>query len=156
MTDTLPTAGIAAPAWTRTIKGRPSVAGVAERTRRTSMQDVTMFSEMTGDRNPLHYDAALAARSPFGELIVQGGVTSGLLNAVVAEDLPGPGTVFLGVEWRFLKAVAVGEEITPRVAVVPGREDKPMWPLATPRRHARGEVCQGADRVVVAHRDYQP
>ena len=84
MTDALPTAGIAAAAWTRTIKGRPSVGGVAERTRRTSMQDVTMFSEMTGDRNPLHYDAALAARSPFGELIVQGGVTSGLLNAVVA------------------------------------------------------------------------
>ena len=45
-----------------------------------------------------------AAGSPFGGLIVQGGVTSGLLNAVVAEDLPGPGTVFLGVEWRFLKA----------------------------------------------------
>ena len=54
MTDALPTAGIAAAAWTRTIKGRPSVGGVAERTRRTSMQDVTMFSEMTGDRNPLH------------------------------------------------------------------------------------------------------
>jgi hypothetical protein len=49
MTDALPTAGIAAAAWTRTIKGRPSVGGVAERTRRTSMRDVTMFSEMTGD-----------------------------------------------------------------------------------------------------------
>ena len=69
------------------------------------MRDVEMFSEMTGDRNPLHYDAALAAESPFGGLIVQGGVTSGLLNAIVAEDLPGPGTVFLGVEWRFVKAV---------------------------------------------------
>ena len=68
-----------------------------------------MFTAMTGDRNPLHYDAALAAAAPFGGgLIVQGGVTSGLLNAVVAEDLPGPGSVFLGVEWRFVKAVAVG------------------------------------------------
>ena len=105
------------------------------------MQDVTMFSEMTGDRNPLHYDAALAARSPFGELIVQGGVTSGLLNAVVAEDLPGPGTVFLGVEWRFLKAVAVGEEITARVEVVTVRDDKPICTLATTVRNARGEVC---------------
>jgi acyl dehydratase len=94
MTDTLPTNGIATTAWMRTIKGRPAVGGVAERTRRTRMDDVTMFSEMTGDRNPLHYDATLAARSPFGGLIVQGGVTSGLLNAVVAEDLPGPGTVF--------------------------------------------------------------
>ena len=100
-----------------------------------------MFSEMTGDRNPLHYDAALAARSPFGGLIVQGGVTSGLLNAMVAEDLPGPGIVFLGVEWRFLKAVTVGEEITARVEVVTVRDDKPICTLATTVRNARGEVC---------------
>jgi acyl dehydratase len=59
------------------------------------MRDVEMFTEITGDRNPVHYDAELAAKSPFGGLIVQGGVTTGLLNAVVAEDLPGPGTVFL-------------------------------------------------------------
>jgi acyl dehydratase len=141
MTDTLPTNGIATTAWMRTIKGRPAVGGVAERTRRTRMDDVTMFSEMTGDRNPLHYDATLAARSPFGGLIVQGGVTSGLLNAVVAEDLPGPGTVFLGVEWRFLKAVAVGEEITARVEVLTVRDDKPICTLATTVRNARGEVC---------------
>jgi acyl dehydratase len=147
MTDALPTAAIAAAAWTQTIKGRPCVGGVAERTRRTSMQDVTMFSEMTGDRNPLHFNAALAARSPFGELIVQGGVTSGLLNAVVAEDLPGPGTVFLGVEWRFLKAVAVGEEITARVEVVAVRDDKPICTLATTVRNARGEVCLSGSAV---------
>ena len=90
MTDTSSTTGIAVTAWARTIKGRPAIGGFAERTRRTGMDDVAMFTEMTGDRNPLHYDAALAAGSPFGGLIVQGGVTSGLLNAVVAEDLPGP------------------------------------------------------------------
>jgi len=61
-----------------TIGGRPNIGTVAERTRRTSMNDVVMFSEMTGDRNPLHYDEQLAAASPFGGLIVQGGVTSGL------------------------------------------------------------------------------
>ena len=60
----------------------------------------------------------LASRSPFGGLIVQGGVTSGLLNAIVAEDLPGPGSVFLSVEWRFVKAVKVGERITGRVEVL--------------------------------------
>jgi len=103
--------------WNRTIGGKPDVGAFAERSRRTSMRDVEMFSEITGDNNPLHYDTELAAASPFGRLIVQGGVTSGLLNAVVAEDLPGPGTVFLGVEWRFVKAVAVGEEITARAEV---------------------------------------
>ena len=71
-----------------------------------------MFTRLTGDRNPLHYDEELARRSRFGEIIVQGGITSGLLNAVVAEDLPGPGTVFLGVTWRFLAPVRPGDEIT--------------------------------------------
>jgi len=138
---------VVATAWARTLKGRPLVGAAAERTRRTGMRDVEMFSEMTGDRNPLHYDAALAARSPFGGLIVQGGVTSGLLNAVVAEDLPGPGTVFLGVEWRFLKAVAVGEEITGRVEVTAVRDDKPICTLETTVRNGRGEVCLAGTAV---------
>jgi len=128
-------------AWPRTIKGRPAVGAAAERARRTSMRDVEMFSEMTGDRNPLHYDADLAAASPFGRLIVQGGVTSGLLNAIVAEDLPGPGTVFLATEWRFLKAVAIGDEIVGRVEVTSVRDDKPICTLATTVRDAAGEVC---------------
>lgn len=127
--------------WSRTINGMPAVGAVAERTRTTGMRDVEMFTEMTGDRNPLHYDADLAARSPFGSLIVQGGVTSGLLNAVVAESLPGPGTVFLGVEWRFVKAVRVGETITARVEVTGVREDKPICTLATSVRDAQGDVC---------------
>jgi len=128
-------------AWDATIKGQPVVGAAAERRRRTSMQDVEMFTAMTGDRNPLHYDADLAARSPFGGLIVQGGVTSGLLNALVAEDLPGPGTVFLGVEWRFVKAVMVGEEIVGRVEVTAVRGDKPICTIATTVRNAQGDLC---------------
>lgn len=127
--------------WAGTIKGMPSVGAFAERSRTVTMQDVERFTEMTGDRNPLHYDEALAARTVFGRLIVQGGVTSGILNAIVAEDLPGPGTVFLGVEWRFAKAVGVGEEITGRVEVSKVREDKPIATLITTIRNAEGEVC---------------
>ncbi len=127
--------------WQRTLSGKPTVGASAERSRCTRQMDVEMFSDMTGDRNPLHYDAALAARSPFGGLIVQGGVTSGLLNALVAEDLPGPGTVFLQVEWRFIKAVAVGESITGRVEVVSVRDDKPICTLATSVRNGRGDLC---------------
>jgi acyl dehydratase len=129
--------------WAGTLAGRrPDIGASAERSRRTGMQDVEMFTAMTGDRNPLHYDTALAARAPFGGgLIVQGGVTSGLLNAVVAEDLPGPGSVFLGVDWRFVKAVGVGETITARVEVTAVREDKPICTLQTEVRNGSGEVC---------------
>ncbi|WP_439577791.1 MaoC family dehydratase [Elioraea sp.] len=127
--------------WSGTVKGRPELGAVAERSRATSMRDVEMFSAMTGDMNPLHYDAGLAEHSPFGGLIVQGGVTSGLLNAVVAEDLPGPGTVFLGVEWRFVKAVLVGETITARVEVTAVRDDKPICTLMTSVRNGKDEVC---------------
>jgi len=132
---------ITASPWERTIAGKPEVGAAAKRTRRTSMRDIERFSEMTGDMNPLHYDAELAARSPFGGLIVQGGVTSGILNALVAEDLPGPGTVFLGVDWKFTKAVKVDEEITGRVEVTSVRDDKPICTLSTSVMNGAGEVC---------------
>jgi len=127
--------------WDATLGGKPTPGSTAERSRWTSMRDVEMFSEMTGDRNPLHYDKDQASRSPFGGLIVQGGVTSGLLNAIVAEDLPGPGSVFLSVEWRFVKAVKVGERITGRVEILTVRDDKPICTLATSVRNVDDETC---------------
>ena len=71
----------------------PAVGDKASRTRTVRREDIELFTELTGDRNPLHYDEDAAARSRFGGIIVQGGITSGLLNAVVAEQLPGPGSV---------------------------------------------------------------
>jgi acyl dehydratase len=105
------------------------------------MRDVEMFTAMTGDKNPIHYDVDLATKSPFGGLIVQGGVTTGLLNAVVAEDLPGAGTVFLETNWRFVKAVRVGETITATVKVEHVRDDKPICRLETTVQNADGEAC---------------
>src|SRR5262245_866846 len=127
--------------WTETLAGRPSPSAFAERSRTTTLRDVEMFTEMTGDKNPIHYDVELAEKSPFGGLIVQGGVTTGLLNAVVAEDLPGPGRVFLETNWRFVKAVRVGETITARVQVEHVRDDKPICKLETVVRNAQGETC---------------
>jgi acyl dehydratase len=103
----------------------------ARRSRRISEHDIELFTELTGDRNPLHYDPDAAARSRFGRLIVQGGVTTGLLNAVVAEDLPGPGSVFLHVDWSFRAPVHPGDEITAEVEVLETRADKPLTKLRT-------------------------
>src|SRR5918994_4741078 len=119
----------------------PQVGDKASRTRSIRREDIGLFTELTGDRNPLHYDEAAAAQSPFGGLIVQGGVTTGLLNAVVAEDLPGPGTVFLETNWRFVKAVRVGETITATVKVEEIRDDKPICRLETIVSNANGETC---------------
>jgi acyl dehydratase len=110
---------------------RPEVGATARRTRAVTARDIELFTELTGDRNPLHYDTGFAARSRFGEIIVQGGVTSGLLNAVVAEDLPGPGSVFLQVEWSFNAPVRPGDDITAEVEVLEARTDKPITRLRT-------------------------
>lgn len=107
------------------------VGDVARRSRKVRTTDIELFTQMTGDSNPLHYDHELATRSRFGGIIVQGGVTSGLLNAVVAEDLPGPGSVFLHVDWSFKAPVSPGDEITAEVEVLEVRSDKPISRLRT-------------------------
>jgi acyl dehydratase len=111
--------------------GHVEVGQRAQRQRVVQARDIELFTELTGDRNPLHYDEALASQSRFGGIIVQGGVTSGLLNAVVAEDLPGPGSVFLHVDWSFRAPVRPGDEITAEVEVLEAREDKPIAKLRT-------------------------
>jgi acyl dehydratase len=127
--------------WDRTIHGKPDTGASAERTKRVDERDIELFAQITGDRNPLHFDAEAARRSVFGGLIVQGGVTSGLLNAIVAEDLPGPGTVFLSVEWKFVKAVYVGDSITGRVEITSVRDDKPICTIATTVQNQDGVIC---------------
>jgi acyl dehydratase len=126
----------------------PDVGQTASRTRRVRAEDIELFTELTGDRNPLHYDADAAARSRFGGLIVQGGVTSGLLNAVVAEDLPGPGSVFLHVDWTFKAPVRPGDEITAEVEVLEAREDKPITRLRTTITDQAGTVVLDGTALV--------
>ena len=120
----------------------------ASRSREVTARDIELFTELTGDRNPLHYDRAAAERSRFGGLIVQGGVTSGLLNAVVAEDLPGPGSVFLHVDWRFHAPVRPGDVITAEVEVLELREDKPMSRLRTTIANQDGVVVLDGTALV--------
>lgn len=114
--------------WSR---AAPRVGQRAERSRLVKPEYIGLFTEISGDRNPLHYDETAARASRFGEIVVQGGVTSSILNALVAEDLPGPGTVFLNVDWRFTAPVRPGDTITGAVEVLEVRENKPITKLAT-------------------------
>lgn len=109
---------------------RPQVGQTAERSRYIKREYIEMFAEISGDRNPLHFDEAAARASQFGEIIVHGGVTSSILNALCAEDLPGPGSVFLNTDWNFKAPVRPGDTITGAAEVLDVRKDKPITKLA--------------------------
>ena len=123
--------------------GKPEIGQVATRTRKVTARDIELFTEISGDYNPIHSDAPIARASPFGGIVVQGGVTSAILNAVVAEDLPGPGTVFLQTNWSFKSPVRPGDSITGKVKVTSVRDDKPITELET-------SVYQGDETLVLS------
>jgi acyl dehydratase len=83
-----------------------------------TVDHVRAFAEMTGDYNPLHFDEEFVSRTKFGQLVVQGGLTTGLLHALVAMDMPGPGTVFLSQNWKFTAPVYIGDMITAKAEVL--------------------------------------
>jgi acyl dehydratase len=126
-------------------RGMPRVGQVAERSRKVLATDIERFTEISGDRNPLHYDEAFAKASRFGEIIVQGGVTTAILNAVAAEDLPGPGSVFLQVNWSFKAPVRPGDTITGRIEVLEVRSDKPITKIKTTVTRNDGTVVIDGD-----------
>ena len=128
-------------------KGIPEVGQKAQRSRVVTPRDIELFTEMSGDKNPLHYDEEVARATRFGGIVVQGGVTSAILNAVVAEDLPGPGTVFLQVNWRFKAPVRPGDTITGEVEVTKVRDDKPITELTTRVLLPDGTVVLEGDAV---------
>ncbi|MEA3246312.1 MAG: MaoC family dehydratase [Gemmatimonadota bacterium] len=109
---------------------RPTVGQVATRSLTLTAEHVRKYTEISGDRNPLHYDEAFAARTKFGRLVVQGGLTTGLLHALVAMDMPGPGTVFLSQDWKFTAPVFIGDTITARAEVTSVHATKPVTQLA--------------------------
>lgn len=129
--------------------GAPVVGQRAERSRAVTARDIERFTDISGDRNPLHYDPERAARTKMGGIVVQGGVTSAILNAVVAEDLPGPGTVFLNVNWNFKAPVRPGDTITGQVEITKVRHDKPITELVT--RVVRGDGTVALEGTAVCY-----
>ena len=101
---------------------------------------VRAFAELTGDYNPLHFGEAFAARTRFGALVVQGGLTTGLLHALVAMDMPGPGTVFLSQNWKFTAPVYIGDTITAEAEVMSVHATKPVTQLRIIVRRQTGDV----------------
>jgi acyl dehydratase len=122
----------------------PDVGSRATWTRTFTADDVEAFARISGDRNPLHFDADFAARTRVERLVVQGGLTTGLFNALVAERLPGPGSVFLHQEWDYPAPVYIGDTVTAEAEVLEARADKPITRLRCVARRDDGtEVLRG-------------
>jgi len=118
----------------------PAVGQTARRSASFTAEDVETYARLTGDRNPLHFDEAFTARTRFGRLLVQGGLTTGVLNALVAMDLPGPGTVFISHNWRFTGPVYIGDTVTAEATVLSVHASKPVTQLGIRITRQDGEV----------------
>ena len=110
----------------------------ASRSLTLTTAHVRAYADLSGDYNPLHFDEAFAARTKFGRLVVQGGLTTGLLHALVAMDMPGPGTVFLSQNWKFTAPVYVGDTITAEAEVLSKHATKPVVELRVEIRRDDG------------------
>ena len=122
----------------------PPVGTRATWTRTITAADVEAYAAITGDRNPLHFDEAFARRTRPGALIVHGGLTTGLFNALFAMELPGPGSVFLHQEWDYPAPAYVGDTVTAEAEVIEARADKPITRLRCVARRQDGtEVLRG-------------
>jgi acyl dehydratase len=117
----------------------------AERTKSVTDDDLQAYARITGDYNPLHFDDAFAAGTRFGRRVAQGGIAAGMLNALVAMDLPGPGTVFISQSLTYRAPTYVGDMLTASVEVVSLKADKPVCQLRFEIRNQDGAVLLDAE-----------
>jgi 3-hydroxybutyryl-CoA dehydratase len=122
----------------------------AEVSKTITEEDVRAFAELTGDRNPVHLDEEYASTTRFGRRIVHGMLGASLISAVLANELPGRGSVYLSQTLRFTAPVFIGDTVTARVTVTRVREDKPVVTLETVCTNQRGERVVEGEAVVLA------
>lgn len=125
------------------------VGDTAETTKRITDADIEVFAQVTGDRNPIHLDDAFASKSRFGRRIAHGMMTASLISAVIANKLPGEGSIYLGQSLQFLAPVFPGDDVTARVTVKEVREDKPIVKLETVCVNQRDEVVVRGEATVL-------
>lgn len=122
----------------------------AIRTKTITDEDIRNFAAATGDHNPVHLDEDYAAVTRFGKRIAHGMLTGGIISAILGNDLPGPGTVYLGQEFKFKAPVFIGDTITARVEVVKYREDKQIATFHTTCTNQDGLLVLEGEAVVIA------
>jgi 3-hydroxybutyryl-CoA dehydratase len=126
-----------------------NVGDSAEITKTIEQADIDAFARVTGDHNPVHVDEEFAKTTRFGRRIAHGMLTASLISAVLANKLPGEGSVYLGQTLQFVAPVFPGDEITARVTVREIREDKPILKLETVCVNQRDEVVIRGEATVL-------
>src|ERR1044071_880742 len=126
-----------------------NVGDSAEITKKIEQADIEAFADVTGDRNPVHVDEAFAQQTRFGRRIAHGMLTASLISSVLANKLPGEGSVYLGQTLQFVAPVFPGDEVTARVTVKKIREDKPILKLETICVNQREEVVIRGEATVL-------
>jgi 3-hydroxybutyryl-CoA dehydratase len=121
----------------------------ASRTTTITDEMIRSFADLTGDTNPVHLDDAYAAGTRFGRRIAHGMIAAGLISATLANDLPGPGTVYLSQTLQFKAPVYPGDTITTNIEVKTVRPDKPIATLSTVCRNQEGTVVLEGEAVVL-------
>jgi 3-hydroxybutyryl-CoA dehydratase len=124
----------------------------AEITRTIEQTDIQAFADVTGDHNPVHVDEAFAKTTRFRQRIAHGMLTASLISAVLANKLPGEGSVYLGQTLQFVAPVFPGDRVTARVTIKEIREDKPIVKLETICTNQRDEIVIRGEATVLIHR----
>jgi acyl dehydratase len=127
-----------------------SVGDSAEITKTIEQADIDAFASVSGDHNPVHVDEEFAKTTRFGKRIAHGMLTASLISSVLANKLPGEGSVYLGQTLQFIGPVFPGDEVTARVTVKDIREDKPILKLETICVNQRDEIVIRGEAPVLA------
>ena len=127
----------------------PIVGDKISRSLTIKDETIRAFAEVTGDTNPVHLDDDYAAGTRFGRRIAHGMIAAGVISATLANDLPGPGTIYLNQTLQFKLPLYPGDTVTATVEVVNVRPDKPIVTLSTVCTNQDGEVVLEGEAVVL-------
>jgi 3-hydroxybutyryl-CoA dehydratase len=133
---------------TKVLAPLPPVGVQAFRSRTITAEDIDLFAHVSTDKNPIHIDEEYAARTPFGGRVAHGIMIASMISAVLGNDLPGHGSIYLGQTLKFLAPVRIGDTIMVTVEVISLREDKRIVTLRTDCTNQEGTLVLTGEAII--------
>ncbi len=133
---------------TRDLAPLPAIGLRASRSRTITEEDIDLFAHVSTDKNPIHIDERYAALTHFGGRVAHGIMVASMISAVLGNDLPGHGSIYLGQTLKFLAPVRIGDTITVTVEVISLREDKHIVTLRTDCTNQEGTLVLTGEATI--------